>query len=1154
MPGGTLWKTNQEVVNEKEKRKERKELQGNPFTTPLNTSTESLAQDDGGTEMPADLSHDPPSQPPHFVVPVCVVTTSQPSTPVPAAYNITDFNGSEEEEELVERVDCFASPNLFPGLQASLCASSSFYTRGNSVFPAEQGAHEQGSDAGEMRGGSFSSSNSTLPEVCSSSAPWAYRGSEAPRAGPLPVPHTRGGATTTPHFPSSGVVTGHPLEGTISEKQEEGGEWKNEGDIVRPPRRNPHEEEKEEQTRGGPNEDARKREVERGRRWTVSSEDARHSSSGVYLPSYTVEGSPILHPSSSHAPYFQDVDVEKRRSQLWDSAVRRNKMSSVLLREEDLEKGGGDKLVEVYDNKGGVVVIGSSNALGTREADNFHRVTVPFRYLLFFIWLKAIGSYDSGAFSAVLGAAGGISDEWELDSIAQGSLTSSVFLGNVIGCPLAGQLLSLYDEKKVFSYSLLFHLLFSVSFGLFPSYYAALVNRFFIGVTLAFIVVYTPVWVDEFAPRQMQSMWQALQNVGVPVGIMLGFLLGSYFPTYTTLSWAYSFFLKGILMVPTVMYLWHMDPCKFNTRRSTSPSAVVVQDLPPPSIPVWEGVGREKGEQGEEDSSLPTAYTGTTLTGSLETSRMNGGEKRDLIAVQRSSLGGGWTYESQEKHPGEEQKSGAKRITKAGMGGLPGEEGSRGSAHLLQGRDLPAVEEEQDVEAGERRSRWGVEKGCRPCLPLDGGLQVSTPPSMGRRGYAAGHSSAYLQGEEVVYSGRPHDMWQSHPPLHEGSPLIPDMPHRMRHKGREGTDCEGTGSRAMQKASLLSHSLPPSSNSFLPVPPPPTSPLPSMFTPPPAAGASFSSDEQQLPSCHYFTPRDGGRGPPLYASSEPSFHGTSSEAERQEGASTFVPQDVHTPSGAPPPTRMMGTAATTNTSHSMGIHPTRWPRRVCRCIPAHLQSPFKAFSVGLYQICTNVVYVCSTLSMCCLYFAATGLQNFVTQYLRGEPFNASMQTIMLGFGGSVVTAPVLGVMFSGFLLDKIGGYSHHWIRTTLFSLFFGVFGSISAVICCFVTTTPSFLVMMSTLLFCGGAIVPPGVGLTMASLPPSRRSAGAALSQTLYNLLGNFSGPLVCGAVAEWTGDLRWGIITILLSSILGVVPLLVIILWGTLNRKRKIR
>lgn len=469
------------------------------------------------------------------------------------------------------------------------------------------------------------------------------------------------------------------------------------------------------------------------------------------------------------------------------------------------------------------------------EPQGIRRHRIVHKNLCFFIWLKAIGSYDSGAFSAALGSGNGISEQWSLSTAQQGSLSSSVFLGNVIGCPLAGHLFSTYNEKQVVWWSLLVHTICTFLFAIESNYTISLILRFFIGLTLSCIVVYTPVWVDEFAPTTKQSVWQAYQNAGVPLGIMLGYMIGAFFPTYTSLSWAYAFIIKVFLMVPTLLYLWKADREFINTKRRISSTSVIVSPV-------------------------------TTEDGSP----------------------------------------------------------SGGSA------EIPSV--------------------------------VQT---------------------------------------------------RVHH-------------RIQRTASSL---------------------------------------------------RQG-----------------------------FV---------------------------------------------AGVKSRTKRFWVTVQTLTTNLIYICSTSCMCCLYFAATGLQNFVTQYLRGEPFNASMQTIMLGFGAAVVTAPVIGVIVGGVLLDRIGGYANNFFKTAFFALCCGICGGTIALLCIIVRTAGCFLFLMSILLFFGGTIVPSGIGLTMASLPSAMRSSGAAFSQTVYNLLGNFSGPLICGFVADWSGDLRWGITTVLLVSVLGVVPLGIMVYIGFRDPER---
>lgn len=558
---------------------------------------------------------------------------------------------------------------------------------------------------------------------------------------------------------------------------------------------------------------------------------------------------------------------------------------------EDVEDDDG----YVYGEGGSRLISGSSASfLGNSVAADPH---VVYKNLWLFIWLKTIGSFDSGAFSAALGADSGIGDMWELSMKRQGVLTSSVFLGNVIGCPLAGHLFSRYNEKRVLCGSLVIHTVFTFFFASMPYFHAALVNRFFIGLTLSFIVVYTPVWVDEFAPKNRQSVWMASHNTGVPLGIMLGYFLavGPHM-VFGSIGWNWAFFIKCLLMLPTVAYVARVDSRTINTvktsadnekNRAEAAAATMPQSTTAAAIPLAVPDVLEEGRHAaDEDGAQPAASPATLASPSY-------------LTVAHETMN---------------------RALRTPIGDIPGIAVAAASRTVHTAAAVPIV----------RRVREMV----------DGALRVS----------------------------------------------LSDIP---------------------------------------------------------------------------------------------------------------------------------------------GI--------VVKCARCFLLGFFP--SVGL--LVGNVVYMCSVVSLTSLYFVATGLQNFVTQYLREPPFNASMVTIMVGFGSAVVTAPVCGVITGGVLLDRIGGYKRNLRRVTLFLFAWGGLAVLFSVVCIFAGTTQSFLLVMSVVLFCGGALIPPGAGLTMASLPDHLRSTGAAFSQTVYNLLGNFAGPLVCGWVTDETGNLRYGIITLLLSSTLGVLPLL---------------
>lgn len=403
--------------------------------------------------------------------------------------------------------------------------------------------------------------------------------------------------------------------------------------------------------------------------------------------------------------------------------------------------------------------------------------------LIMFIALKILMSYDSGAFSISLGVDGGITDDLGLSAAAQGQLSSIVFMGNLCGCVVAGQFFSAFSARTILVYSVIFHGIFTFLFALATTFILSMITRFLIGVTLAFIVVYAPIWVDLFAPSSRSTTWMALVNVGVPIGTMLGFVVGGILPNYTSYSWRTTFFVKCVALIPVAIYTLKLDRTFLEKKHST-------------------------------------------------------------IALGEKSFGA-------------------------------------------------------QVVLVITSSFWGLIDSARVLL-------VS----------------------------------------------------------------------------------------------------------------------------------------PLYMA-----------------------------------------------------------------------------TVG---------------ALSSLYFIVTALQNFVTPYLQDAPFNASTETIVVGFGFSVVTAPVAGVIAGGLLLDRRGGYQTNLVGATTFATIWAGVAGIICVFCMIATTSAGFLIPMWCILFCGGAIVPVGIGVIMASVPGDMRAPASSFSNIFFSFFGYYMGPLVCGYVIDWSGSVAVGIRATLSVSVLG--------------------
>jgi MFS family permease len=181
------------------------------------------------------------------------------------------------------------------------------------------------------------------------------------------------------------------------------------------------------------------------------------------------------------------------------------------------------------------------------------------RILWLMCLLKILTSYDSGAFSASLGVDRGIAEDLRLNIVDEGALGSIVFIGNTIGCAVAGVLFARYDAKAVLTWSMTAHAVASLCFALSPSFAVSLAVRLVVGFTLAFVVVYSVVWADTFAPKERATLWMASMNIGVPIGMLLGFFVGGFMVPHLEASWRWAFLVKVIVMVPAVVMLHRAD-------------------------------------------------------------------------------------------------------------------------------------------------------------------------------------------------------------------------------------------------------------------------------------------------------------------------------------------------------------------------------------------------------------------------------------------------------------------------------------------------------------------------------------------------------------------------------------------------------------------
>jgi MFS family permease len=155
-------------------------------------------------------------------------------------------------------------------------------------------------------------------------------------------------------------------------------------------------------------------------------------------------------------------------------------------------------------------------------------------YVIF--WLEIVLNFDSGAVPAVLEF---ITHDFRLTPSQQGLMGGLQYIGLTVMSPVAGYLLQNYSVKWVMAASLWTNTLACFLFAVAPNLSSLLISRTLIGLSQTCIIVFAPVWVDEFAIEGYQTMWMSCLQAGIPLGVMAGYAIaGSMAGSGVPWQWA----------------------------------------------------------------------------------------------------------------------------------------------------------------------------------------------------------------------------------------------------------------------------------------------------------------------------------------------------------------------------------------------------------------------------------------------------------------------------------------------------------------------------------------------------------------------------------------------------------------------------------------
>ena len=198
----------------------------------------------------------------------------------------------------------------------------------------------------------------------------------------------------------------------------------------------------------------------------------------------------------------------------------------------------------------------NNDYLKTQEPDE---VVIPpkKRNIIFNIFLLSdlFLNYDTGVIPASLIQ---ITKEIDLDYSEQALIGSLVYLGLSFASVFVGFIFSKFSPSKVCSFILLLNCISCFIFSMSINKSILFTMRFLMGVTEAFIVIYGPVWVNNFSPPEHSATWMGILHSCSIFGVFLGYLAASLILNFFKglLSWRFAIQIQGFVEIFLSLFFW----------------------------------------------------------------------------------------------------------------------------------------------------------------------------------------------------------------------------------------------------------------------------------------------------------------------------------------------------------------------------------------------------------------------------------------------------------------------------------------------------------------------------------------------------------------------------------------------------------------------
>ena len=220
---------------------------------------------------------------------------------------------------------------------------------------------------------------------------------------------------------------------------------------------------------------------------------------------------------------------------------------------ENKENSNNNKLYEIK-NSGSKVHFGNNIYRLTEAEDDipsFHRNCI----FAFFLLSNLFLNYDTGVIPASLIE---ITKEINFNYSEQALIGSLVYLGLSFASLFVSMVFSKFGPSKVCSLILLLNCLSCFIFSLSSNKIILFSMRFLMGATEAFIVIYGPVWVNNYSPLEYSTTWMGILHSCTVLGVVTGYVTASIIINFFSklLSWRFAIQIQGFAEIFFALFFW----------------------------------------------------------------------------------------------------------------------------------------------------------------------------------------------------------------------------------------------------------------------------------------------------------------------------------------------------------------------------------------------------------------------------------------------------------------------------------------------------------------------------------------------------------------------------------------------------------------------